>query len=209
MPERERDWEGDAAKLIRAREDGARAAGSAGLRTLSDPRIRKAALDLAWAEFAPVVDFERSEFDAEVRGTDPALSCAALDGRGRVVGAYLLGAVPPRGVLDIPGAKRLGAVLLPGRPVLALCGIALVVTPSERGSGLGRLLRDHPRRLGADLVVGEQAKCLDNLAKWLKVRELVAETEESWFTAAALAPDVRISPVPGPDPAPRGPSPGR
>jgi GNAT superfamily N-acetyltransferase len=168
---------------------------------LSDPEARHGATELAWREFAPVVGHVRGLFDAEVSRTSSSLSgCFRLPG-GRVVAAYLVGESSARAVAAIlSGAARAGGLKLPRRPLRVIEGLALVVDGDWRGLGLGKALRELPKDLGADMVIGQQAKVLDNLREWLGVRELVAEYPGSWFTAASYAPDVVLR---GIDPAPK------
>lgn len=164
---------------------------------LEDDRIHRDAVDLCWQEFSWVVCGDRSSFDFEIQGYSRALGQAAIDPAGRVVGAYLLGHLEPRyieAVMD--GALRAGKIVLPDRPILAVHGMAMAVGERYRGLGIGRALRERPRRMGADLVLGQQAKCLDNLDSWLAVRQLVAESTDSWFTAVSYAEDVLVCGIP-------------
>jgi GNAT superfamily N-acetyltransferase len=167
---------------------------------LTGPEAWHGAMDLAWQEFAPVVGHVREFFDAEVGSTIASLSACFRDEAGRVVAAYLIGETNSRHVATIlAGAGRAGEIKVPERPVRLLEGLALVVHEDWRGRGLGRALRRLPMALGADMIIGQQAKMLDNLREWLGVRDLVADYPGSWFTAASYAPDLLIT---GIDPAP-------
>jgi GNAT superfamily N-acetyltransferase len=67
-------------------------------------------------------------------------------------------------------------------------GIALIVKPRFRGSGLGKKLIELPKALGYDYVFGQHLKTLNNLDHWLKRRRLVAFTDAVWVTLADLIP---------------------
>jgi GNAT superfamily N-acetyltransferase len=189
---------------IQSIRDHARAHGLE-FRDLSRPETLSGAHDLAWQEFAPVVGHVREFYDAEVASAVPGLSGAFTTEEGRVVAAYFVGKKSGRAVSAIlDGALASGSITFPRRQVLILEGLALVVDREWRGRGLGAALRDLPRALGADMVIGQQAKVLDNLDEWMGVRKLVAEYPGSWFTAASYAHDLTIrgiapcaSPAPG------------
>lgn len=66
-------------------------------------------------------------------------------------------------------------------------GIALVLDEEYRGHGLGRQLINLPRKLGYDYVWGMQLKSAKNIHYWLRRRELVLTTFDSYVTAERLS----------------------
>lgn len=68
-----------------------------------------------------------------------------------------------------------------------LQGVALVVSPTHRGLGIGKKLREFPKLMDFDYIWGIQLKSLENVSDWLKSgRRLVAETPNEYITIMDL-----------------------
>jgi GNAT superfamily N-acetyltransferase len=100
---------------------------------------------------------------------------------GKLVGFYLFADAIP--IKEKVAGCELHADLEQFEGLHGIEGVALVVAPEYRGSGLGNQLKDLPRTMGYDYVYGEQLKSLNNLNDWLKRRQLVANCGNVWVTA--------------------------
>ena len=67
-----------------------------------------------------------------------------------------------------------------------LQGIALGLLPRYRKYGYSKDMINYTRSLGFDYIWGEHDKRLENLDSWLKIRELLGENKESYFTVENL-----------------------
>jgi GNAT superfamily N-acetyltransferase len=65
-------------------------------------------------------------------------------------------------------------------------GLALVVDPAHRGSGLGKMLIDYSTQLPYDYIWGLQMADLNNLNDWMKRRKLVSQSRGMNVTYARL-----------------------
>jgi len=142
------------------------------------------ALDMAVAEFGRIVPPESVR--PSLRGVSARLSFG-IEAGGRLIGAYLVSAdslvyLPPS---DLPE--------LAYRP--ALQGKALLVHPTVRSRGFGRILRstlvEMGRALGADYVWGGAIDELGNLDHWLHRRVLVHSKFGTHTTLEPIAADLK------------------
>jgi hypothetical protein len=131
-------------------------------------------LDFTFPFFKDIIS--RNGFDYYMRDLANAnweQSALLLDDNDNIKGVYILGnhQLPSQYVQD----KYVG--------LIGVEGLLLAVDESVRGKGWGNKLKEYPKTLGYDYIWGQQFKKLNNLKDWLKRRELVGTTNDTYITA--------------------------
>ena len=131
-------------------------------------------LAMTMAEFGKYVDKE--EVIEVVESADLDIS-RKIEVNGKIVGCYLL---RQASVMEFAADSKID--LMPYENMRGVEGLALIVLPAFRGTGLGNILKNVPKSLGYDYVWGLQLKSLNNLDYWLKRRIFVADIDDCWVT---------------------------
>ena len=105
---------------------------------------------------------------------------------GEIIGVYLLGDRKMSKAIKSNKCDEIYVDLDEYDNLIGLEGVALITKESTRGTGVGSLLKDYVKNLGADYIWGLQYKGLNNLEHWLRRRRLAAENEELNVTVEDL-----------------------
>ncbi len=167
-----------------------------------DGARRQAALALADAAFLAHADETSQASDGWAPGgsvgdylgtvVDWSISRGAVCD-GRLVGMILLREGSPEETLAAEGEEWTGD-LSAFEGLRGVEGLAMVVEPAFRGTGLGRVLRAVPEQSGYDFAYGLALKSLGNAGQWAGAGfGMVAETRTCWMGGRVFA-----EPEPGP-----------
>lgn len=66
--------------------------------------------------------------------------------------------------------------------MIGIQGVALGVSSKYKNLGIGKMLIEYPKTVGADYVWGFQLKDLENINDWLKRRKIYSETSNMYIT---------------------------